>query len=76
VFCSLFDVDVSSTNFIVDVFDEFNVDLNDDVIYRISEESASFKVFKNSANDVIIINNKIHLIIMNDVSVICKLTVE
>jgi hypothetical protein len=70
VFCFLLDVDVSSTNFIVDVFDEFNVNLNDDVIYRISEKFASFKVFRNSVNDVIIINNKIHLIIMNDVFVI------
>jgi hypothetical protein len=73
VFCSLLDVDVSSTNFMTDVFDEFNVNLNDDFIYRISEESAFFRIFKNNANDVIIINNKIHLIIMNDVFVICFL---
>jgi hypothetical protein len=44
--CFFFYVDVFSTNFIVDVIDEFNINLNDDVIYRISEEFAFFKVFK------------------------------
>jgi hypothetical protein len=73
VLCFFLDIDVSSTNFIVDVIDKFNVNLNDDVIYRISEESTSFKIFRNNANDVIIINNKIHLIIMNDAFVICFL---
>ncbi len=73
VFCSFLDVDIFSTNFIADVFDEFNVNLNDDVIYRISEESASFRIFRNNANDVIIISNKILLIIMNDVFVTCFL---
>jgi hypothetical protein len=70
VLCFLLDVDVFSTNFIVDVIDKFNINLNDDVIYKNSKKFAFFKVFKNNANDVIIINNKIHLIIINDVFII------
>jgi hypothetical protein len=70
VFCFFLDVDVFSTNFIVDIINEFNVNLNDDVIYRISEEFAFVKIFKNNVNNVIIINNKIYLIIMNDVFII------